>query len=255
MQALRIEAEGLTTSFRYPHFLMGRQPTFRMPPPATIYGHICSAAGEFLDPSAIRFAYTFRFDGIGDDLELLHVATVGKGRWPDGGGYPRNLDVTTNPSPREVLLHPRLTLYLAAESDMLATLERAFREPRYAVTLGRSQDLMAYRSVEQVDLVEAEGTYLEATLLPWTYRLRLRDGIGVTMPRFIDPNDRSRVSWSPFVVLEDRVVSATVRTDTTRKGQVAGAGQSWWVDPFTPTYDHYNRGVVWHRFVGDDSGE
>jgi len=36
MPVLRIEAEGLTTSFRYPHCLAIRQPTFLMPPPATI---------------------------------------------------------------------------------------------------------------------------------------------------------------------------------------------------------------------------
>lgn len=57
MQVLKVVVEGLTTSFRYPHFVQGVQPTFEMPPPATIYGHICSALGEWVDPKGVTFAY------------------------------------------------------------------------------------------------------------------------------------------------------------------------------------------------------
>ncbi len=204
MRVLRVEAEGITTSFRYPHFLVGRQPSFRMPPPATIYGHICSAVGDLLDPTALRFAYIFRHGGVIDDLETLHIASIGRGSMPNDRSLPKNLDVTTNPVPRELLIFPKLTLYLDAPA-LLDQLASAFRQPRYAVVLGRSQDLMSYRQVEIVEVDEEEGAYFEATLLPWSYRPRTRAGIGVTMPRFIDPNDRRRVTWSPFLVLEERV--------------------------------------------------
>ena len=43
LELVKVVAEGLITSFRYPHFMWQKQPTFEMPPPATIYGHICSA--------------------------------------------------------------------------------------------------------------------------------------------------------------------------------------------------------------------
>ncbi len=59
MRVLKVVLEGITTSFRYPHFMMGVQPSFPMPPPATIYGHICSALGEWIDPKGLAFAYHF----------------------------------------------------------------------------------------------------------------------------------------------------------------------------------------------------
>jgi CRISPR-associated protein Cas5t len=256
MRAVRVEAEGLTTSFRYPHFLVGRQPTFRMPPPATIYGHICSAAGEHLDPEGLRFGYVFRAGGSGDDLELLHMATVGKGRIRELGGIPKNLDVTTNVLPREILFQPRLTLYVTAEDDRVELLWRAFREPRYVVTLGRSQDLMAYRRVDLVDLHEQRDAYLEATLLPWSFRPRTTDGIGVTMPRFIDPNDRRNVIWSPFVMLENR---APINKDVggpprARRITRMSDDERWWVDADSPTIEGTQRAVIWHSFRAEDDG-
>jgi CRISPR-associated protein Cas5t len=230
-----------------------------MPPPATIYGHICSAVGEFLDPAPLRFAYTFWCDGIGDDLELLHIATVKRGRWPSPGGPVMNLEVSTNPTPREVLVHPRMTLYVTvADVELLRSLERAFREPRYVVTLGRSQDLMAYRTVDLLDLEEATDAYFEATLLPWRLRTRTADGIGVTMPRFIDPRDRRRVTWSPFVMLEDMIWTADSEQDQSpRTGTLARAEgeERWWVDPTAPPVRGRKRGVVWHGFTNDDPEE
>lgn len=252
MRVLRVEAEGLTTSFRYPHFLVGRQPTFRMPPPATIYGHICSAVGDFVDPADVSFAYIFTHAGIVDDLELLHMATVGTGRMPNDRALPKNLDVTTNPVPREVLVFPRLTLYLHAPGQVDRLLA-AFREPRYMVVLGRSQDLMGYRRVETIDLHEADAAYFEATLLPWSYRSRTRAGIGVTMPRFIDPRDRRRVIWSPFVMLEDRVRLANVdETGELGKQVLARAtpNERVWIDPEAPAERALRRGVIWHSFLG-----
>ena len=53
MRVLKIVAEVSITSFRRPHFMWGIQPTFRMPPPATIYGHICSALGDTVPPEGI----------------------------------------------------------------------------------------------------------------------------------------------------------------------------------------------------------
>jgi CRISPR-associated protein Cas5t len=60
LKAAKIVIEGPVASFRYPHFLIGRQISFDMPPPSTIYGHIASAVGEWLDAAGIKFAYNFR---------------------------------------------------------------------------------------------------------------------------------------------------------------------------------------------------
>lgn len=110
--------EGTTCSFRYPHFLVGRQPTYPLPPPATIYGHICSALGEWIDPQSLEFAYSFTHAGRADDLEHIHVATVGSGRPTKEWVHPVNLDVTVSPLPREIFVFPQMTLYLRSQGAL-----------------------------------------------------------------------------------------------------------------------------------------
>src|SRR6266516_4874299 len=73
MRVLKVVAEGLTTSFRRPHFMHGIQPTFRMPPPATIYGHLCSALGDVVPPEGIAFAYHFTAQTSFSDIEHTHI--------------------------------------------------------------------------------------------------------------------------------------------------------------------------------------
>src|SRR5690242_9202657 len=102
MQALKIVAEGMVTSFRYPHFVQGVHPTYEMPPPATIYGHVCSAVGEFIPPASTRFAYHFTFESRFNDYEHLLF-------FPD--------DSPLKPATRELLFKPKLTLYLS-DSDL-----------------------------------------------------------------------------------------------------------------------------------------
>lgn len=251
-QVLRIELEGTTTSFRYPHFLVGRQPSFPMPPPATVYGHIASALGEFPDRATLRFAYSFTAAGKGDDLENTHLVEAASGRLDRAMGFTKNLEGNINPLLREVLLFPRMVLYLDAPG-WLEQLERAFREPCYPVVLGRSQDLAAYRTVQVVDLEAAASGYLEGTLLPWTWRLRTPVGVMATMPRFIDPTDRRRVEWAPYVVLERRVAvreGATQGTSAMRPDP----GEIFSIDPLSPEENGLRRIVVWHRFDGAHDG-
>ncbi|PJF25598.1 MAG: type I-B CRISPR-associated protein Cas5, partial [Phototrophicales bacterium] len=147
MEALRVVIEGAVTSFRYPHFVQGVQPTYPMPPPATIYGHVCSALGELVPPEAFRAAIHFTASARFEDYEHTHLV--------------RYNEVALKPLVRELLFQPRLTLYLDRPDW-----EAAFRTPRYVVTLGRSQDLMRCASVQRVTLVRAPQAYAEHTLLP-----------------------------------------------------------------------------------------
>jgi CRISPR-associated protein Cas5t len=255
VRVLKVEAQGLTASFRYAHFLVGRQPTFRMPPPATIYGHVCSAVGEFIDRASLRFAYVFTYEGIGDDMEFMHMASVSRGKMPGAPHLARNLDVTINPTAREVLLFPHLTLYLDAD-DAIERLYHAFRAPRYAVVLGRSQDLMSYRSVEIIELEQSPRAYFEDMLLPWSYRPRLPTGVGVNMPRFIDPADRRRVLWSPFVVLQERLILADPDGPSGARAVARDdPDERVWIDPTAPRYRDRHRAVVWLDFQGGGAGE
>lgn len=242
LPVVRVEMAGLVTSFRYPHFAQGFQPTFEMPPPSTIYGHICSAVGNYLTSealAALRFGYHFTHAGkFIDYQEHLHF------------------DDPVQPFPfnRELLYHPVLTLYL---TDL--SLYAAFRSPHFPVVLGRSQDLMTYRKVEIVELVAAQTAYFEHTLLPLTMSPRLREPtITVTMPRYIDP--RRRVQWGQYSLLQRRALwpQEAVRDDFDEADEglsFEGDEIALWIDPTTPPdpkRPEAKRAVWLHSFVEVD---
>ncbi|MCX8026148.1 MAG: CRISPR-associated protein Cas5, partial [Thermanaerothrix sp.] len=203
MRVLKVVAEGITTSFRYPHFMQGIHPTFQMPPPATIYGHICSALGEWFDPSGVQFAYHFTHQGRARNRDLEHIIllTPSTGYLPDTR-IPKVLEGNVNPFERDLLFQPRLTLYINRPEW-----EAAFRSPRYAVTLGRSQDLFTYTFVGVVELIQAEHAYFEHTLVPHEMALRIQRGVTVLMPRYLDYTRNRAPAFSRYVVISDRVFS------------------------------------------------
>ncbi len=204
MRVLKITAEGFTTSFRYPHFMVGVQPTYDMPPPATLYGHIASALGYWFDPHGVRFAVRFTYRAKQTDIETTYFLKAAGGKMPNAKAYPKVLEGNPNPLKREILFFPRLVLYIN-RPDWL----EAFRSPRYAVVLGRSQDLQTYTRVETVELQELQPTqeaYLEHTLLPYDYARRTAAGQSVLMPAWIDPRTRFP-TFERYVVLHRRVFS------------------------------------------------
>lgn len=214
MPALRLTAEGAVTSFRHPYFVQGVQPTYQMPPPATLYGHICSALGETA-PAPFRVAFNFSSVTSFTDYEHIHLF----GREPK-----------LSPFRRELLFRPRLTLYIDHPEWLVA-----FQQPQYVVTLGRSQDLMQYTDVRVVTLMAAQDAYVENTLLPLfdrpgNYRARIDGLTALTMPRFLDR--QRRVTWGQYAMVKRRQVLAT-------------AEQAAWVDPDTEVWRGGQRAVVW----------
>jgi CRISPR-associated protein Cas5t len=243
LPVLRVRMIGTVTSFRYPHFAQGFQPTFEMPPPATLYGHICSAVGEYIPPASTRFALHFTHTGKFIDFqEHLHFKDP----------------VQPFPFNRELLYNPALTLYL---TDI--GLESAFRSPRYPVVLGRSQDLMTYVSVDVVTLERHERAYFEHTLLPLDMAPRLREPtIAVTMPRWIDP--RRRPSWGQYALLQRRSLWPQERLPADDWDEdLSDDGLDFeqpfpvtlWVDPDSPRDTRLGgiqRAIWFHRFVDED---
>lgn len=250
MEVLKVELEGIVTSFRYPHFLVGRHPSYRMPPPATIYGHICGALGEWIDPKLVKFGYNFTHNGRGDDYEHIYKVIVGSGKIDKKWGHSRNIELELDPISRELLLFPKLTLYIHAP-QILDVLYKSFQEPRYAVILGRSQDLAAYRNVKIIQLEKSVQGYFENTLLPWSFRTRTVIGTTVLMPRFIKPEDRSQVEWERYIILEHRVfygISEEAGAKTIIKYET---DEPVWIDPETHEIKGTKRGIAWHSFVGE----
>ncbi len=243
MRVLKVVAEGVTTSFRYPHFMLEIHPTFEMPPPATLYGHISSALGEWFRPEGVRFAYTFTTVGKVTDLEHIILLAPSKGKLR-GTKLPKVLEGRVNPFKRELLFHPKLTLYINRPEWI-----DAFRSPRYAVVLGRSQDLFTYTSVEIIELEQAERAYFEHTLLPHEMALQLGRGITVTMPRFLDYHRNRAPTWGRYVIHNrGRVLlpdEAPLRFSHLQYGP-------YWVDPTTPEVKGAHRGLHFLSFVDEE---
>jgi len=240
MRVLKVVAEGLTTSFRYPHFMQQIHPSFQMPPPATIYGHICSALGEWFDPTGVRFAYHFTHQGQVKDIEHIVLLTPSRGRLP-GTKIPKVLQGNIVPFERDLLFQPRLTLYINRPEW-----ESAFRSPRYAVVLGRSQDLFTYTYVGVIELEQAERAYFEHTLAPHEMALRTLRGVTVLMPRYLDYARNRAPIFSRYVVIRDRVFSDEFYEFN---GQPNGP---YWIDPTTPEVKEAHLGLVFLSFTGED---
>lgn len=242
MLVTRVEIEGVTTSFRYPHFLVGRQPTFEMPPLATLYGHICGAVGEWLDPEPLRIGYRFTYSAKAEDLEHMHLVSRAGGRLP-GTDIPKTTEGAVNPVRREFLFEPRLTLYIAP-----ATWTEAFRRPRFTVVLGRSQDLVSYVRVETVKLDRADHAYYEHTVLPWRLRPYILRARAETMPRWIDLANQREPHFARYVV-----VTQPVFTDEPSHWMrpADSASDAHWVDPDSPERRGHHRGVWLHSLTGN----
>jgi len=236
MRVLKITAEGLTTSFRYPHFMIGVQPTYEMPPPATLYGHIASALGYWFNPQGVRFAVHFTYRAKQSDIETTYLLKAARGKLPSARIYPKVLEGNPNPLKRELLFFPRLVLYIN-RPDWLD----AFRHPRYTVALGRSQDLFTYRAVEIVELQPTRHAYLEHTLLPYDYAKRTAAGQSVLMPAWMDPQRRFPI-FQRYVVLHRRVHSRDFLHWPHEPDP------ELWADPTEPVIRNDPLGIVWHSW-------
>ncbi|MFN8485241.1 MAG: CRISPR-associated protein Cas5 [Anaerolineae bacterium] len=242
MRVLKVVAEGVTTSFRYPHFMLQIHPTYQAPPPATVYGHIASALGEWFDPAGVQFAYHFTHENVGQtkDVEHIIVLSPATGYLP-GTRTPKVLEGNVNPFERDLLFRPRLTLYLNRPEW-----EPAFRSPRFAVVLGRSQDLFTYTDVSVVDMAQAERAYFEHTLLPYSMAPQVTRGVAVTMPRYLDYARRREPSFDRYLVLHDRVRLPPAEGGL-RFAQLAYG--PYWVDPTSPAVDGLRLGLAFHSFT------
>lgn len=238
MRVLKVVLEGTMTSFRYPHFMLSVQPTYPLPPPATIYGHICSALGEWVEPEGLAFAYHFTAAGEGEDVEHIHVLAAASGKLP-GTRLPKVLEGNVNPFTRHVLLHPRLVLYLNRPEWI-----DQFRVPRYPVVLGRSQDLASYTSIEIVELERRADVYFEHTLLPYTMATETAVGVVALMPRWLDYWRNRKPTFARYLLLQQRVMSgALLRFGETEQ-------RTYWADPTAPQVKGAALGLWFHTFTG-----
>jgi CRISPR-associated protein Cas5t len=260
MNVARVVIEAPVVSFRYPHFLIGRQPTFQMPPPSTIFGHIASALGEEPPRTELRVGCHFTFRAAARDYEHQQILAPGRPEKVKGDAArlltgwmkmnPLNLGGTIQPTVRDFLFDCRLTLYIDPPRY-----GEAFQSPVFCVNLGRSQDLASIRRIDLVDLERAERGYLEHTLLPFEWaRPRTPRGVTVMMSRYIGPPPERDVDWSRYVLLHERVfLGRWDDTDSPSLGQrlldIESDRPDVWIDPDSERVKGAQRAVEFLSFA------
>ncbi|MDO8869560.1 MAG: type I-B CRISPR-associated protein Cas5b [Methanobacteriaceae archaeon] len=181
MKALRIHIEGWVTSFRYPAFISGFQPTLPVPPLSTIYGLISAAKGELVTPDDLSVGYVFNHQGKAVDLETIYELSDLKGK--------------SNVIKREFLVNPEIYLYL----DDLKYLEY-FKRPFYPLLLGRSTDLVTVSDIKEVNLEKKSDVKLGKTILPFGTSGAF--GTIQALPtHFSDTIPRKALGTKPFILM------------------------------------------------------
>lgn len=157
LDAIRITLTAYTASFRVPSFV-GHQLTLPVPPLSTIYGLLSAATGRWVMPEEVAWlAYRCEYEGKTMDLEAIYQFERADERaLPSPKPYPKTRTVLN----REFLTMPCLTLYLPREW------EAAFRRPRYALLLGRTQDVASVESLVPVTLEPVSEGEVTGVLLP-----------------------------------------------------------------------------------------
>ncbi len=248
MLALRITVEAPVCSFRQPHFVVGRQLSFHMPPPSTIYGHVASALGILPDPASFRFAYAFTSRAHGEDLEHQHVLRAGgpptkftaKGEtWTTSVGYDSGVQLAR----RGFLFDAHLELYLDRPDW-----ETSFRAPAFAVVLGRSQDLATVTDVSTVELQRGDSYYFEDTILPFSYRQHTARGTTVLMPLYVGPAPRREPVFAQQVMLRGRLHHCGNEAEDGLLN-LKDSHPDVWIDPTSPVLDGRQRGLALQSFM------
>jgi CRISPR-associated protein Cas5t len=189
VKVLKITSEAITASFRYPHVQIGRLPSYEVPPPATLYGHLAGVLGEWFEPDGLEFAYTFEHQGKGIDVETSQPIEEGSGKFTlrnRNWNFPVNVECRANPQKREFLFRPRLVLFLKGPDHLLERFSRAFLNPAFAYILGRSQDLATCLDVTWTELTESPEAFFSHTILPYAWRPWVLPGTTIQLPKALN---------------------------------------------------------------------
>jgi len=147
MKVLRVVIKSWTSTFRYPTFQSGYQPTLPLPPISTILGLLSGVKGDIVTLKDVGFlGFIFFSKGKGLDIEKTYY--LGEKR------------VTTDVIRREILVDNILYLYLP-EKWM-----KYLKKPKYQLLLGRSCDLATVDELKSVELDKKENVRIKNTLVP-----------------------------------------------------------------------------------------
>lgn len=147
MKALLLRLQGVTAHFRDPRLNTAKiglpARTLHAPPPCTIHGLICAAAGGWVKPETLVLGWRMDYDAVNSDF--------GRNQLPQRKEYNQKLGLQkTSPSPveREFLSFPVLSI-LAFDDCIQSSW---FRRPANPLSLGRAEDMITDREWQEVEV-------------------------------------------------------------------------------------------------------
>ncbi len=162
--------------------------TYYVPPKTALVGLLGAAIGledaELVDlyDSILTNAILADYYGTASDLWLITKLKT--------GGEPE-----TSPIIREMLIEPQYWIYYAVRDSKidLDKIANAFNDPIFALSLGRSDELIEVKKIMKVDLQHDTNEYFRNTILPFNYKdffggyekLSLRKGQTFNLPQIL----------------------------------------------------------------------
>ncbi|MEM3192940.1 MAG: CRISPR-associated protein Cas5 [Candidatus Parvarchaeota archaeon] len=188
MQVVRITAKGSFNSFRIPSGIRYHR-TYHVPTKPTLIGLLGAAMGledvelPSLFNSVTTSAVLDSYSGTATDLWLItKLKTQGE---PE-----------SSPIMREMLFEPCYSIYYSVSDSSDTSLDdiiNAFTDPVFALSLGRSDEMIEVKEVTKVNLLSVSDGYFKNTILPFNYKdffdsyenLPLRRGQTFSLPQVI----------------------------------------------------------------------
>ncbi|HMR82180.1 MAG TPA: CRISPR-associated protein Cas5 [Niabella sp.] len=189
MRFLKIKCQGSFNSYRQPDFHTYHK-TLTLPPKTTIAGLMGSALGicpaevneEWLLTERFKMGIVGAANGQANDLWQIR-----KYESKQIKAYQTRKESTpykTAVIVRELLYQSKITLYLYFEnSDDYDILKQAFQAPKWALSLGREDELIKIITIEDVELIITEEehrlkeTVVAGDLMELNYRPQIDTGI------------------------------------------------------------------------------
>ncbi len=181
LKAIHIRLEGFTSFLHRHTIISGNQPEMPCPGYSTILGLIGCVADREIDHSETRIGYEFRcLTTQGDLMRTNRLMVDKKGRL---------IPHTEQQGIREHRVHimPKLDLYLT-NTDF----KDYFINPRHYPRLGRSEDVVWIKKVEEVDLtnVESKAGFVGPTLIPMEHLVNIPPGKIVSHTEYFYNNQK-----------------------------------------------------------------
>ncbi len=165
MKAVRLLVKGNFNSFRIAGGLKYHR-TYHIPSKTTLIGLLGAAMGMDDVNLAPLFcslktnAILTKLSGTASDLWLITKLKAG-------------IKPESSPIIREMLFEPEYSMYYSTtdSSDIqLDDIFNAFYDPEYALTLGRSDEMIEIKEIRKVTLQPISNSYFKNTILPFNYK-------------------------------------------------------------------------------------